>query len=775
MGTVRRRAPWLALLALGALLVLAPASFGDTGDLLQVVPDTAVLLSTTGGGGNGGTTSSVSSASNIFAPASYVDYHELGGEPTTVVDRYPFVPGPYGFGAASQQYRDLVYVSNPLGVGFPGFSEFYKSSDGGTTFRVPSHNPFFTEPTGTEGSGGGDSHQAVGQSTHSIFFVDLSGACVTMNISRDLGETFSSNKLGCEANPGVIDDRQWVAADETGGLQNVYMNVNNDTGCLATSAPGCAIVFVKSTDDGGGNTAADFAASDCTAATMTFEPGVGDLGPTACPDPQDSNFWISGAVVPDTSSTSHYWHSLYIPFERNFDGDFQLWVAISRDQGNSWTRQRVADLGAHDPANIFPQLTVDTGGNLYYTWSQTQNADDAANLGGETDVYYTYSTNGGAAWVAPIDLTGEANDSAVFPWMIAGSPGQVDLVLYKANTGLNPNIAFYDANGNSCTEGSAGCNPNTTVWNTYFGQSQNALNTGANFKLVQISDHPIHTGGVCTAGIECQSSPQQNRDLLDFLTIDVDHTGAAYTTWASDNDSRHDTRQFFSRQLSGNSIFKGQTIAAMNTYPITDHAVTDHAGDVFDAAGGAEGSCPGMDLLGTSAQRSDDLLTVTLTLNSAPTAAKAITCSGTGATGGLWGAEFWAASVPVGNTAEFNNDNFYIAYRDNLVGGPGVEAGAINSISPTFTNDEFNMYEAGAPATGTCFSTTPPSPCTVVVTASLSRLGVKSGSILSSVSGLSAYYFGSEAQPPLLRIPLGHSNLADAATPFDVNGTGTTP
>jgi hypothetical protein len=61
------------------------------------------------------------------------------------------------------------------------------------------------------------------------------------------------------------------------------------------------------------------------------------------------------------------------------------------------------------------------------------------------------------------------------------------------------------------------------------------------------------------------------------------------------------------------------------------------------------------------------------------------------------------------------------------------------------------------------------------MTASLSGLGVKSGSILSSVSGFSVYYFGSEQQPPGLRIPLGTSNLADAATPFDVSGTGTTP
>ena len=770
-----------ALAALAVLFVLVPVAAAD-GDVLELVPNTAVLLAKVsgGGGGSGGNTSSASNATNIFAPASYVDYHELGGEPTTVVDRYPFAPGQFGNTTGANQYRDLVYVSNPLGVGFPGFSEFYKSSDGGTTFRVPSHNPYFTTtPTGTELSGGGDSHQAVGQTTHSIFFIDLSGACVTMNISRDLGETFSSNKLGCEANPGVIDDRQWVAADETGGLQNVYMNVNNDTGCIATSDPGCAIVFVKSTDDGGANTPADFAASDCTAATMTFEAGVQDLGPSACPDPQDPNFWIAGPVVVDTSSGSPYWHSLYIPFER-FDGTtFSLWVAISRDQGDTWTRHLVRTLGPNDPANIFPQLTIDTGGNLYYTWAQTQNPTSAANLGGETDAYYTYSTAGGTqgTWAVPIDLTKESGDSAVFPWMVAGSPGQVDLVLYKANSGLNPNIAFYDANGNSCTGGDPGCNPNTTVWNTYFGQSQNALNAGANFKLVQISDHPIHTGGVCTGGTECQSTPQQNRDLLDFLTIDYDHTGAAYTTWADDNNSRHDTRQFFSRQLAGNSILKGQSISAMNAYPITDHSVTDPAGDTFNAGGQPNGSCAGMDVLGTSAQRSGDLLTVSVTLNSAPSASKAILCSGTpaAATGGLWGAEFWAASNPVGNTAEYNNDNFYIAYRDNPVdGSPGVEAGAINSISPSFTHDEFNRYEPGTLG-GSCFAALPPAPCTVTMAASLSGLGVKSGSILSSVSGFSVYYAGSEQQPPGFRIPLGNSNLADAATPFDVNGTGTTP
>lgn len=811
MKRIPRVAAALAAVVLGMVLFV-PNALGD--GVLELVPNTAVLLSNTtgsGSGGNGGNTSSATNATNIFSPASYVDYHEIGGEPTTVVDRYQFGPGAMPscalLGSAAPGtntncqaqakcptgqttcYHDFVYVSNPIGL--PTYSEFYKSSDGGQTFRVPAHNPFFSNQPVVNAGGGGDSHHAVGEVTHSVFFTDLSGACVTMNISRDLGESFSSNPIGCQSSPGAIDDRQWVATDENApDGQDVYVNFNNSTLPFLTGMGPVSIILVKSKDDGGNNTPADWAASTCNPSSLVTP--ASDSTPTDCPDPGDNNLWITGPIVVDKSPTSPYQHQLYIPFERNVSGDFQLYVAISTDEGNTWTRHKVLDIGPHDPANIFPELTIDTAGNLYYTWSQAQtyNPGTPANEG-ETDVYYTYSQGGGleGTWVPPINLTKETGDSAVFPWMVAGSPGQVDLVLYKANSGLNPNIAFYDSSGQSCPgPASSTCFANTTVWNTYFGQSQNALNSGPNFKLVQISDHPIHTGGICTQGSACQSGAEQNRDLLDFLTIDVDHTGAAYTTWADDNNGRHDTRQFFSRQLSGNSIFKGQNIAAMNAYPITDHSVTDPAGDVDNAAGLPEAvaSCePSMDLLGTSATvNSNDMLTVTLTLGAPPTAANAIACANVpgGGTGGLWGAEFWAAATPdATQDRQFPNNNFYIAYRDNsgdvTAPTPGVEAGAVNAISPSLTHFEFAPFEAGTLG-GTCTTAgavnpAAPGPCTITMTASLSGMGIKSGSILSAISGFSVYYFGSETEPPGFRVPLGNSNLADIATPFDVNGTGT--
>ena len=405
-------------------------------------------------------------------------------------------------------------------------------------------------------------------------------------------------------------------------------------------------------------------------------------------------------------------------------------------------------------------MTVDKAGNLYYTWSQTQGpAQDSSGFIGEQDVYYTFSTNTGATWVPPIPLTQEANDSAVMPWMVAGDAGRVDIVYYKANSGLNSNVGF-DASGNPM------------VWNVYFGQSLNALNTGSNFKSVQISDHPNHLGGICTAGLSCSG----DRDLLDFFTVDIDHFGAANVVWADDNTTRgSDTRNKFSRQLSGVSVFKNQNINLINAWPIKDHSVTDRAGDTFDELGVANTACPGMDILGVSANRNGDLITISLTLDSPPSSTKAIACSNAPGlvTGGIWSAEFWAASD--GNPEGYG-ESFYIGYRDNVPdGSPTGEAGRIDNVNPTITSLEYHRTQAAA-VTGTCFATPAPTgPCTVTLTTSASTLGIKSGTGMYSITGLSTFFGGRDQTTPVLfRLEEGNSEQADAAAPFDITGTGTT-
>jgi hypothetical protein len=180
-----------------------------------------------------------------------------------------------------------------------------------------------------------------------------------------------------------------------------------------------------------------------------------------------------------------------------------------------------------------------------------------------------------------------------------------------------------------------------------------------------------------------------------------------------------------------------------------------------------------MDLLGTSEQASNGLLTVTLTLNNAPTAAEAISCSAqSGTTGGLWGAEFWSSSAA-------GSDNFYLAYRDNPPDGtPRGEAGRVDHLNATITSADFDPTQA-ATVGGTCFtssgSPTSKQPCTVTLTTSLNTLGVKPGAGLYSITGLSTYQLGTATPAPFTNLNLGNNEQADAATAFDDNGTGTTP
>jgi hypothetical protein len=407
----------------------------------------------------------------------------------------------------------------------------------------------------------------------------------------------------------------------------------------------------------------------------------------------------------------------------------------------------VAAIGQHNPGNIFPEMTVDTAGNLYYTWSQSQQgpADVAGNgnsFTGETDVYYSYSTDGGITWAPPVNLSPTNGDSEVFPWMIAGDPGQVDLVYYQASNGQNPNDLA-----------------NSAIWNVYFDQSQNALNQGANFKNVQISDHPNHFGQICTGGLGCSTGG--NRNLLDFFTVDVDHLGAANVIWADDYNSFGLAHAKFSRQVAGNSVFNKTNISLQSTWPIKDHSVIDQAGDVTDAEGIPTASCPSMDLLGTQEKASNDVLTVSLSLNAPPASFNATACS-PGATNGLWGAEFWAASstYPPG-------DNFYIAFD-----GTNFEAGRVESINLTLTSNEFHRLE---PATGdTTTNCVTPTPCTITMSTSLSGLGIKDGAGLYSITGFALYDYGQANRTiPGTTLSRGWTQQADVATPFDDNGTGT--
>src|SRR5204863_2548157 len=173
----------------------------------------------------------------------------------------------------------------------------------------------------------------------------------------------------------------------------------------------------------------------------------------------------------------------------------------------------------------------------------------------------------------------------------------------------------------------------------------------------------------------------------------------------------------------------------------------------FDALAAPNDSCAGMDLLGSSAQRSSDTLTVSLKLNAAPSKTAAITCSNApvvGATGGLWGAEFWSSAPTDPDDPGAPNDNFYLAFVDD-VSGPHGELGRVNNFNPTLQSLEFNQKQP-AVVGGSCITNPAAHPCTLTLTANLASLGIKPGAGLYSITGLTTYLTGTTNQPPFLRV-----------------------
>ena len=93
------KTPITVVLAACALAFVPAARAEDP--ITELVPGTAVLLNQVSGSSGSGSTSSTSSKTNIFSPSTYSDYKRFGAEPTVVVDRYSFLPGPFAFGAAA--------------------------------------------------------------------------------------------------------------------------------------------------------------------------------------------------------------------------------------------------------------------------------------------------------------------------------------------------------------------------------------------------------------------------------------------------------------------------------------------------------------------------------------------------------------------------------------------------------------------------------------------------------------------------------------------------
>src|SRR5438132_2962852 len=242
-----------------------------------------------------------------------------------------------------------------------------------------------------------------------------------------------------------------------------------------------------------------------------------------------------------------------------------LWVSYSDDNGTTWTPQQAFDAGfGHDSSTPFVAFTLDSAGNPYLGFTinlssnpATCSAESSAgtvqsDTSCEYDMYVVWSANGGQTWDGGGGLipgsAGKAyrvNPTAergthFFPTIAAGDPGKVD-VAYLRTTEILPTDAFGKANPGGCAgPGPANGNPPNypppCQWNLYAAQSLNLASgtSAATWSVTPITTTPVHIGDICNLGIFCLA-PSSNRNLLDFISEDLDPNGCAHIAYSDDN------------------------------------------------------------------------------------------------------------------------------------------------------------------------------------------------------------------------------------------------
>ncbi|MDQ6765013.1 MAG: hypothetical protein M3Z22_02785, partial [Verrucomicrobiota bacterium] len=388
-----------------------------------------------------------------------------------------------------------IYVTAINGV--PGGTDLWKSTNNGASFAYLGQpdglQDHCTAPTPQCVAAGGADDSIDVSSGGYLYVSSLYVGSVTTSTSMDggtggalPGQAWTVNTISTGL---PVQDRQWVAAY---GPQTLNMTVRQ--------APGTGdLTFVKSVDAG-----------------KTFSPPVivrmgNSTEGNLVVDPFNGNLYTT--AIPGTALT-------------------EIHLLKSTDGGTTWSESTIVNTGAGtNPGHKFTMLAVDRGGNLHLAYS-------SSNAAGNCHVFLMSSADQGATWLPPVRVdNGTATNTAVQPWIIAGSPGVVD-VTWLGSSGATPDVAPFN-------------------WQVFFAQTRNALSATPTFTQSQVTSTPVHDTNICFNGTGCTGTA--NRDLLEYYTMTLDPDGNAAIAYADSvngcNVATCKTNAWFAKQTGGLSAY----------------------------------------------------------------------------------------------------------------------------------------------------------------------------------------------------------------------------
>ena len=526
--------------------------------------------------------------------------------PSTPTFGHPIISGIGGVGFEQGLRVDpssLDPISNRLYTSAPGSlssdtSWVWHSLDGGKTFK------WVVGATALEGkyttcAGGGDTETGVDSAGH-LYFADLTLANFSTSRSDDQGATVTCSNSGV---PDTVVDRQWYTfdGDPTNGGSIYLANDEvaqspSDCGGPVTNFGQNILVMYRSPVTGNAATTAgiEFGAANKISNPMGCDEGImgnDEVSPVATTLGQPNGL---GGFTTLLTAVKH----IYVAHDnaalnkiligRCFPVAFGLPVPnVSDPSGLNCVDLPVADLGrfAKTGAN-FPTTAVDNAGNIYVVWEQAPINGDGKVVG-DTVLKYSFSTDQGNTWAAPIAIPLNAPvgtlHNNVFAWAAAGDDGRVDIVWYGT-----PGVAPSPSNGpDSC--------PATCDWSLWMTQTLNGHAATPTFTApILASEHFIHRGSMFTL-IGGQNG---DRTLGDFLQLRMGPNGEAEVGYADSNnmDEIFAPHGMFVRQNGGTGLLAASS--PVNIPGLTPfNGVSDPSGDgKYEVNGISSANMPQLDI-----------------------------------------------------------------------------------------------------------------------------------------------------------------------------------
>ncbi|HUR25690.1 MAG TPA: sialidase family protein [Candidatus Thermoplasmatota archaeon] len=295
--------------------------------------------------------------------------------------------------------------------------------------------------------------------------------CAAVAVSRDDGETWSSNPAVC---PLAGGDRQYVVPT-TGGEAYLYFH----------QLPSFHQTATKTTDYG-----------------RTWLP----TGPVEFPDhvlfANGGSGWGGGGFWNQPTG------SVFFTFSYNHEqGGDQLsgtngaGYSVTRDGGLTWTARKAADLDGRQLGLGLVTGAADDAGNVYLTWGEALGdaSDDLA-------IFVAASRDDGETWGDKVRVH-SGTGSKVFPVIVAGEAGKVAVAYYEGSEAAFPD----DMQG---------------TWNVTLASTSDFFGN-ATFVHGQLTSTPVKEGPICISGTTC-TGDREFADYFDAVRMPDGRVGVTY-------------------------------------------------------------------------------------------------------------------------------------------------------------------------------------------------------------------------------------------------------